>query len=243
MERSSSGAVVLGAAASRRHSTEEISEATFGSPGGEGWGALMIPQFIEFDKIPRLKRGCCITEKIDGTNASILIPDDGETFEVETLGTIVTLPFLCGSRTRWIYPQDDNYGFAKWAYDHAAELLALGPGHHFGEWWGAGIQRRYGLTEKRFSLFNSGRWIESEEQRTSASQIITPSCCHVVPVLATGVFSSDLVDASLELLHREGSKAAPGFMKPEGVVVYLSAARALFKVTIEKDEEPKSKSN
>ena len=32
-------------------------------------------QFEAFDKIPRLKRGCVITEKIDGTNAQIYIPE------------------------------------------------------------------------------------------------------------------------------------------------------------------------
>lgn len=202
---------------------------------------MNLPEFKEFEKIPRLKRGCCVTEKIDGTNASVLIPEPGETLTVNTLGTDVAVPFLVGSRTRWIFPQDDNYGFAKWAYEHATELLQLGSGHHFGEWWGAGIQRRYGMSEKRSSLFNTGRWIGSETDRSAASQLLAPPCCHVVPVLATGVFSSGLVDAALELPAQEGSKAAPGFMKPEGVVIYLAAARSSFKVTIEKDEEPKSK--
>jgi hypothetical protein len=36
-----------------------------------------------------------------------------------------------------------------------------------------------------------------------------------------------------------GSKAAPGFMKPEGIVVFHVAGNVGFKKTIEKDEEPK----
>ena len=32
--------------------------------------------FVEFPKIPRLKRDIVVTEKIDGTNASILVPED-----------------------------------------------------------------------------------------------------------------------------------------------------------------------
>lgn len=36
------------------------------------------------------------------------------------------------------------------------------------------------------------------------------------------------------------SIAAPGYMNPEGVVVYLSAARSMFKVTLKDDELPKS---
>lgn len=36
-------------------------------------------KFQPFNKIPRLSRGCIITEKIDGTNASvIIIPPMGE---------------------------------------------------------------------------------------------------------------------------------------------------------------------
>jgi hypothetical protein len=203
---------------------------------------ITFPEFKEFEKIPRLKRACVITEKIDGTNASIFIHEDGQTLET-TSGRV--LPFLCGSRTRWIFPENDNYGFARWAYDHAEELLKLGPGHHFGEWWGSGVQRGYGLKngEKRFSLFNVGRWIAHEPQRTSEKQSVAPPCCSVVPVLWSGQFSTSAVEEALREMREHGSVASPGFMNPEGVVVYLAAARALFKVTLEKDEEPKSKAS
>lgn len=175
-------------------------------------------EFEAFDKIARLSRGCTITEKIDGTNACIAINDTGEMF--------------IGSRTRWITPADDNFGFAKWVHDHMTELALLGPGRHWGEWWGAGIQRRYGQTEKRFSLFNSARWSENKP----------PACCSVVPVLYTGIFTSTAADEALDLLRREGSKAAPGFMKPEGIIIYQSAARMYFKKTLDKDDEWKGKS-
>jgi hypothetical protein len=148
-------------------------------------------EFLEFQKIARLSRNCAITEKIDGTNACVAIDEDGS--------------FHVGSRTRWITPEDDNFGFARWAYDHKDELLTLGPGRHFGEWWGAGIQRRYGLAEKRFSLFNTSRWLETPP----------PACCSVVPVLYVGIFTSTAADDALELLRTKGSQAAPGFMKPE----------------------------
>lgn len=173
--------------------------------------------FEQFDKIPRLKRGCVITEKIDGTNAQIHITEEGE--------------FFVGSRTRYINSKDDNYGFAKWAEVHREELMQLGPGRHFGEWWGSGCQRGYGLQngEKRFSLFNVGRWKDQP----------LPSCVSLVPVLYEGPFSSDIVDQILEDLRLNGSKAAPGFMKPEGIIVFHAAARSMFKVTVEKDEEPK----
>ena len=103
----------------------------------------LMEEFRGFQKISRLSRECIITEKIDGTNASVFITEDGQ--------------FLTGSRTHWIQPEADNFGFSRWAHEHKDELLTLGPGHHFGEWWGHGIQRGYGLPkgERRFLLFNT----------------------------------------------------------------------------------------
>jgi hypothetical protein len=88
-------------------------------------------EFAEFPKMPRLAREIIITEKIDGTNGQIAFNEEGQMF--------------VGSRSRWITPEMDNHGFARWAYENEAELRKLGPGRHFGEWWGSGIQRGYGL--------------------------------------------------------------------------------------------------
>lgn len=181
----------------------------------------MALTFEEFPKIARLNRECVITEKIDGTNGSVIIGEDGE--------------IAAASRSRILDPgsKDDNFGFGAWVTKHADELRALGPGRHFGEWWGSGIQRRYGLTgsDKRFSLFNVARWSEAR-----------PACCLVVPVLYRGIFSTNAIDYELERLSDYGSVAAPGFLKPEGVIVWHDAARVLFKATIEKDSEWKGKS-
>lgn len=176
-------------------------------------------EFKEFNKIPRLSREMIITEKIDGTNGLIFI------------GKFDQEPFLVGSRNRWITPgkSTDNSGFAAWAYDNKDELMKLGPGYHYGEWWGRGIQRGYGLTEKRFSLFNVGRWNEENK----------PSCCHVVPVLFTGIFNTDTAESWIRVLKSQGSMAAPGYMNPEGIVIFHTASGYLFKKTIEKDEQPK----
>lgn len=213
-----------------------------------------MSEFVEFDKIARLSRGCVITEKIDGTNGQVLIwdpavPSEMTTDDVPCLGEINGLRIAAGSRSRYIVPWEDNYGFAAWVRLNALDLMALGPGRHFGEWWGAGIQRRYGLGEKRFSLFNVGRWVETwrgpDGDQTRAplgeKQEYAPACCHVVPVLYVGRFATDAVDGALLALKGRGSSAAPGFMKPEGVVVWHEAARVLFKKTIEKDEAPKGR--
>lgn len=96
------------------------------------------------------------------------------------------------------------------------------PAVHPGGPGGADPQRGYGLAEKRFSLFNTGRWDDDN----------TPDCVSVVPVLFEGVFSSDEVDIALNRLAVCGSVAAPGFPNPEGVVVFMAAANSLFKVTL-----------
>jgi len=190
--------------------------------------------FKDFTKIARLSREVVITEKIDGTNGRICnVPIAKGYHDDKMLGywygpDASTWAMYAGSRTRWITPSDDNYGFAKWALANFEDLKNLGPGAHFGEWWGQGIQRKYGLTEKRFSLFNAAKWGESR-----------PACCNVVPVLFRGPFETQFVDGTLKALAERGSVAAPGFMKPEGIVIFHSAARTLFKKTLEKDESPK----
>lgn len=182
----------------------------------------MEEAYVPFPKVPRLNREVIVTEKIDGTNAQVFIAEDGVTM-------------LAGSRTRWITPEADNFGFAAWVRDNRDELLKLGPGRHFGEWWGSGIQRGYDLPkgEKRFSLFNVSRWGDPSER---------PVCCHVVPLLYQGPFRTDRITDILDELREKGSSAARGFMKPEGIIVFHTAANAGFKVTLEKDEEPKSAS-
>ena len=179
------------------------------------------PDFAEFPKMPRYSRECLVTEKIDGTNAQVCITEDGDIF--------------AGSRSRWITPAEDNHGFARWVEGNEDELLKLGPGRHFGEWWGQGIQRNYGLKEKRFSLFNISRW---------ADPSVRPACCHVVPALGLGNFdNSRWIHAILDNLKDNGSVAAPGFMKPEGIVIFHIAGNFGLKKTIEKDEVPKSLAN
>ena len=193
-------------------------------------------EFQGFPKIKRLDREIIITEKIDGTNAQIAITFDSTEVKATpptalVLSEVGPMYLFAGSRNRWITPDDDNFGFAAWVADNCRELAQLGPGRHFGEWWGTGIQRGYGLKERRFSLFNTERW---------ANTPLVP-CCSVVPVLYKGtldVFDSDIVGTWLSILKDHGSLAAPGYMNPEGVIVYHTAANVSFKKTF--DDEHKS---
>jgi len=200
----------------------------------------MTIEFTAWPKTPRLMRNITITEKIDGTNAAIgIVKVDPEDPKEEPIIDHVNLDgemfgIYAQSRTRLIKPgkSTDNYGFAVWVATHAAELVdLLGEGLHFGEWWGNGIQRNYGMTEKWFSLFNTDRY-HGFEERTGLN--IT-----AVPVLYQGPNDTHSIEDALNRLRTEGSVAAPGFMNPEGICVYQSASRTVSKVTLDKNDAGK----
>jgi hypothetical protein len=226
--------------------------------------------FVAFPKLARLNREVCISEKIDGTNSQVFITpiskDSQDPFCLDYWygPDASTWGIYAGSRTRWLQPgKPDNYGFAAWVKENIEELKKLGPGRHFGEWWGRGIQRNYGLSERRFSLFNAGRWVTAKVTGDGTVPVMDkpgvleykalpgdppgrgtthpgPECCHVVPTIWRGNF--DLFDcrAAVEMLRSHGSFAAPGWKTPEGIVVYHEAAKQSFKVTLVGDESPKS---
>lgn len=171
-------------------------------------------EFLSYTKIPRLSRECVITEKIDGTNAQIYIKD----------GKIIGV----GSKNRWITPEQDNFGFARWVQQNEQEVLKLGDGRHYGEWWGVGIQRGYNLNERRFTLFRAPKHGE-----------LPYPLIKVVPILYEGIFDTEVIEIALKSLQETGSSAAQGYMKPEGIVIFHKASGQLFKKTVEHDEEAK----
>jgi hypothetical protein len=130
-------------------------------------------------------------------------------------------------------------------------VTGLGVGIHFGEWWGKGIQRNYGMNEKVFSLFNTKRWISVPSAEvgmvfkdvvTGKDRYVVPHCCNVVPVLYEGPFDQSIINEALAALADTGSAAVPMWKPAEGIVVYHKAANQCFKATIEGDESPKSQS-
>lgn len=172
-----------------------------------------LPEFIAYSKIPRHRRNIIITEKIDGTNAVLHISEDG----------VIT----AGSRTRWIAPGNtDNHGFAQWVEDNHEDLLKLGTGYRFGEWYGQGVNRGYGLKEKRLALF-----------REPPGDI--PDCCELTPRIYEGPNDEYWIQRTLDLLREQGSYAVPGYMNPEGIVIFHTAGRFLTKITLKGDEIPK----
>ncbi|CAO0827073.1 RNA ligase family protein [Streptomyces microflavus] len=127
------------------------------------------------------------------------------------------------SRKRIITPDSDNYGFAR---------------------WGQGIQRRYGMDRKMFSIFNVVRWgTQADEDGTTmksrAGQSDLIDQVDAVPILYRGVFDQDVIDDLMKELREHGSYAAPGFMNPEGICVYHSQTRSAFKVTLDANDAGK----
>ena len=104
------------------------------------------------------------------------------------------------------------------------------------------------MQEKRFSLFNVQRWclngeepqiIPTADPRIEKRQDVLPTCCHLVPILYRGPFTMQAAEIAIFELKNEGSSAAPGFMDPEGIVLFHIAGNVGFKQTIKKDDVPK----
>lgn len=166
--------------------------------------------FKPWPKIPREKGNIItITEKIDGTNACLIVMNG------ELVG--------CQSRNRLIAPGDDNMGFAHWAYSNHEEIAKLGDGYHYGEWAGPGIQKNpHMLTEKTFFLFNTFRPQES-----------LPPCVKQVPVLYQGSYSDTTVETAMTNLWVKAS--AEGYI-PEGIIIYHHNTRSYVKRTFANNE-------
>ena len=169
-------------------------------------------EFKHWASIEKLDQMITVTEKVHGSNAQILVGDD--------------LTVRAASRERWLDRVNDNFGFCRHVTEHAEEIGALlGPGRHYGEWYGAGIGSSYNLKEKRLALF---------DQRFTGKPL--PSWCDVVPVLYSDFYSHDAITQALAKLKEGGSVIAPGFMRPEGVVVRWNRSGIYMKKVFEAED-------
>jgi RNA ligase len=177
--------------------------------------------FVKFRKIENLSHlWMIITQKIHGTNAQIYIykKEDG------------SLDLLTGCRSRWITPENDNFGFSKYVYENKQSFIELlGEGRHFGEWAGPGINSGEGLKEKRLYLFN-----------TEFIGKCLPERCGVVPKLYDGPYIANKLDEVFESLKQNGSYIVPGYKNTEGIVIQLGG---LFFKKVFLPEETKWKSS
>jgi hypothetical protein len=175
---------------------------------------------VEFKAWPKIPRGgkdlVTVTEKMDGTNACIII-EEGKILGVQ-------------SRKRLITPEQDNYDFAGWVSRNEGELVKLGDGYHYGEWAGLGIQKNpHNLEEKTFFLFNTYRWMQDPS---------LPNICAVVPVLYHGTYYENMVEDIMLTLKDD----AEAIYEPEGIVVFSHTTQCMTKYTF-KFSEGKWKGN
>ncbi len=212
-----------------------------------------MSELIKYGKTPRFYREAIVTEKIDGTNAGVFIKTCffGESVEHDPNRTAVVFGSALGdgglpveeyhvyaqSRNNFITPDRDNHGFSNWVLANAQALVGiLGPGRHFGEWWGKGIQRGYGADRKYWSLF-TGSAIRMRKRLAGVTDpdLLAEAMEHIglreVPVISTGPFSENLVRTCMDILRDKGSFASPGFRRPEGIIVHHLDAGQNFKVT------------
>lgn len=201
--------------------------------------------FQRFASLTRFSHDWVITEKIDGTNACIIIePDermvcgDAE-YDFAMIAKVGNYAVYAQSRNNLIYPGKDNAGFAGWVKDNIEQLVEiLGKGRHYGEWCGAGIQRRYGLATKKFALFDTHRWRDFAGHPDGG---LLGGQLTVVPVLEEGYMDNpgDKALGVMARLKEFGSAFAPGFMDPEGVVMRHGPSNTVFKKTFDYDEQGK----
>ncbi len=209
----------------------------------------MAIEFRSWGKTPRLFRDIVITEKIDGSNSAIIFAEVlGE--DVDHVGSNELIVrgdrlFQVGaqSKNRLITPgkTTDNYGFAAFVYANKEALFdLLGEGHHFGEWYGEGIQRRYGDANKgirTFALFNTAKHKDTfgSFEDEAGRHVLVES----VPVLYEGPFSEEAIQAILQELGKRGSIAVPFHPNPEGIVVYHTQSKQVYKVTRDNNDKGK----
>ena len=234
-----------------------------------------MPDFTYYPKTPRLSSGYIITEKLDGSQAAVVIEElggirmssepsphmlaqvDGEFSDLDVSDEpMQKYRVYAQSRNRFITPQSDNFGFAAWVQENAEELVEiLGPGRHFGEWWGHGIQRGYGLPrgERHFSLFNVTRHNPLGSMADLEAYFAAPPAgreplfpdlpeLSTVPVISAADNDrslramSHMVDRALAKLSLAGSFAAE-FARPEGIVLFHSRSNQVFKAFLPEDEK------
>ena len=193
-------------------------------------------EFIKYPKTKRFSSDIIITEKIDGTNAQLVYDKENEVL-------------LAGSRNRFITVDKDNYGFARWVDDNREILTKYFNSFSnipvYGEWWGSGIQRGYGLTggEKYFSIFNVGLFGP-----------VMPSELHAigvryVPVLYEGSNRRDVIldvfgnldNAGSQVFLKSGCleqfkfyfKPVSNELEPEGICIFFKQMGVIYKMTYE----------
>lgn len=187
-------------------------------------------QFKGWGSTPRWHKGLTITEKIDGTNACVVIYD----------GQV-----KAQSRKRMITPDDDNFGFAKWVYDNAGVLMdTLGYGYHYGEWFGEGIQKNpLGIEGKRFALFHATKYTEDngyELNKVDGLETVPllhwgPCDLFTIPQIMTDLDSYGSNVKGAKLIAQGYDFEPDEHAAAEGIIVWHKETQQKYKILLEDD--------
>ncbi len=182
------------------------------------WGYKKYPKTQRFEKLTYT-----LSEKVDGTQATIVIPTNPE------------CSLQAFSKNGPISVNKDNMGFAKFVLENEVELRKLGPGVHSGEFYGHKINRNYGLKTNKFMLFNAARY-EKARMLQDAGYHCFPTCVEVETIIEDNItvhnISNRIAIRHFELLEY-GSFHVRGFMRVEGMIIRDSMGR-VFKHIIDK---------
>ena len=204
---------------------------------------MSTASYPSFSSIERLENiYCVISEKIDGTNGLIEIQNKANN---SNTGSMIV---KFGSRNRYISFSDDNAGFANFFRHYekkfknmAKEIIASSynedsqtdeiptenyPLRIYGEWFGKGIQRGYGLDDKYFMPFSS--FYAEHMIKAGIPNIMMPN------IMYTGKFSLEVVDNCMNCLT-SGSfhNLITNYDNPEGIVIYFPKYNFRLKQTFE----------
>lgn len=187
---------------------------------------LQIEDFKGYPKTPRLEQETVtISEKVDGTNGVLYIH---KPHLCDVTNGIELSPYvLAGSRSKWLQDEGkkswDNHGFGAWVAEHASELHNLPAGFHYGEWYGKGINHGYGMTDRKFMLFNRKRYERLED---------LPKCVELETIIEDEVPVYELlsvIDRIKNEVSVKGSYHVPGQAMVEGLIMRFRLSAKVYK--------------
>jgi hypothetical protein len=195
-----------------------------------------LGQFKSWGSTPRFHKGLHITEKLDGTNACVIIYNG----EVKAQ-----------SRKRIITPDNDNFGFAKWVEENKEGLKnTLGYGYHYGEWYGEGIQNNpLGVDGRWFALFNTWHWKNRVKELIAVPRLTTVPILHdeewhgpadymTIPNILNELRANGSRACGYET-HRLAQKMDVFRPIPEGIIVWQRETRQRYKILLQEDDKHK----
>lgn len=224
--------------------------------------------FVEWPKIARLNRDVVVTEKIDGTNAAVGVTADGRVY-AQSRNRILTVGNDNFGFAAWVKRHEQTLAKLLGIGLHFGEWwgVGIGRGYDLSERrfslfnvakWAADSTTLLAFANARLNgcaidtvpVLYSGPWTAVLGYHDATADVAPGERAWLTPEQMGGWEGVQdqpnprprfAPNFELEWLKRVGSQAAPGYMNPEGIVVFHRASGTLLKATIENDAEWKGK--